>query len=571
MNNRLVAALVLGLLAGCGNITTPASSVSVPGTKVTQSKALPAPASAERLRAHMAFLADDALLGREPGTPGYDAAADYVAEQFQQLGLTPAGTNGSYFQSVPLRRSVRRVSEVSLNAASLDGQALDLEQNVDFVIAGSLRNQRATVTAPVVFVGYGLVAPELGRDDYAGLDVRGKIVAVLSGTPSGLQSEERAFYGSRRSREASNRGAVGMVSLSTPAAEKRYSFERLIKEGRMDAARMGWVNSAGEVHSNAPNLQVSGAFSLPGAAKLFASAPTSWQDVLAAAAKQGGVTPTFELPLSMTIQQASTHSDISSANVLGMLAGHDPRLKNEVLVLSAHLDHIGVSTTGEADTINNGALDNAAGVATLLEAARLLLAGERPARSVLFFANTAEETGLLGSQYFAKQPTIARERLVANINLDMPLLTYDFTDVVVFGGSRSTLRDAIEVAAEQMGLAIGEDPFPEQGIFTRSDHFRFVEEGIPSVMLATGMANGGEKAWAVHFAEHYHRPSDDMNNDLDFAAAAKFAELKTRIALTVANADERPLWRKDDFFARQFNGPQLGEELREELDKELDR
>ncbi len=456
-----------------------------------------------------------------------------------------------------MRRSLREPATCSLTGTDKVGADIGLEEGVDFVVSGSLQETRSALTAGVVFAGFGLVAPELGRDDYAGLDVNGKIVAVLARTPGGLQSEERAFYGSRRAREASDRGAVGIITLETPVSERIFSFERLIKEKSMDAPRMGWVNADNKVHTSAPNLRVGASFSRAGSKKLFRDASVSWEEILEAAAREGGVTPTFELPVTIAIKQTSKLDEITSANVLGMLEGRDPVLKNEVLVLSAHLDHIGVTTTDEEDRINNGALDNAAGVATLLEAARLLLAGERPRRSVLFFANTAEEKGLLGAQYFAKQPTIERERLVANINLDMPLLTYDFKDVIVFGGTRSTLRDAIEQAAAQMDLAIGEDPFPEQGIFTRSDHFRFVEEGIPAVMLATGMANGGEEAWAEHFARHYHRPSDDMENGLDFAAAAKFAELKTRITLTVANADRRPLWRKNDFFARQFNGPQL--------------
>ena len=551
-NFRLFALILLFALGGCES--GGAVSSAVPTTAGPQIVA-----DAQRIEAHMAFLADDALLGREPGTPGYDAAADYVAEQFKALGLTPAGTGDSFFQMVPLRRSIRTSDASTLSAVNAEGVSLELVDARDFAVSGSLQTAVTTITAPLVFVGYGLVAPELGRDDYAGLDIKGKIVAVLSRTPSGLQSEERAYYGSQRAREAARRGAVGIISLPTPVSERLYSFERLIKENRMEAPRMGWINSDNQVHSNAPELKVSATFSPSGAKKLFADAPVSWAKVLEDAAKEGGITPTFDLPVTLSISQTSRLNDIVSANVLGLIPGSDASLKNEVLVLSAHLDHIGVTSTEEGDRINNGALDNAAGVATLIEAARLLMATGAPRRSVLFFANTAEEKGLLGSQYFASQPTLASERLVANINLDMPLLTYDFKDVIIFGGSRSTLRDAIEKAAAEMNLAIGQDPFPEQGIFTRSDHFRFVEEGIPSVMLATGMANGGEAAWAEHFAKHYHRPSDDMNNDLDFKAAARFAELKTRIALTVANADQRPLWRAGDFFARQFDGPQLAQ------------
>lgn len=548
---------VIALLLGCSATVEQTRAAKLRQQGSVQPEAFQNRASAQKLNAHMAYLADDALLGREPGTPGYDAAADYVAKQFQQLGLLPAGEQGSYFQRVPLRRSTRIADQLELSATDLNGEPLALDREVHYVVPGSLRSRADTVTAPVVFVGYGLVAPELGRNDYAGLDVQGKIVAVLSGTPTGIQSEERAFYGAQKAQEASSRGAVGMISLATPVSEGIYSFARLVAEGALDQSRMGWLDAQGEVYTRAPNLRVSAVFSLAGCEKLFAKAPLAWEAVLKMATEEGGVTPTFPLPVELRIHQASTLDQIESANVLGMIPGADPALQREVLVFSAHLDHLGVNAKEPDDQINNGALDNAAGVATMIEAARLLMAGPKPRRSILFFANTAEERGMLGAQYFAKNPTLDIARIVANINLDMPLLTYDFEDVIVYGGSRSTLRAAIETAAAQMNVTIGEDPFPEQGIFTRSDHFRFVEEGIPAVMLVTGMANGGDAAWAEHFAKRYHRPSDDMSNHLDFDAAAKFAELNTKIALMVANQVQRPLWHRGDFFARQFSGPML--------------
>ncbi|MBT8115146.1 MAG: M20/M25/M40 family metallo-hydrolase, partial [Arenicella sp.] len=549
----LIAALML-TLAACGEPpqTEPAASPEQPA-------AVSLTPSAELMRTHMATLADDNMQGREAGTAGYDKAAAYVAEELRKLGVLPGGDNGSYFQDVPLRRSYRDAEKVKLEVTHADGSPLALTASADYLVRGSLKSMQSDITAEVVFAGYGLVAPELGRNDYQGLDVEGKLVALLGRTPSGIQSEERAYYGSLKAREASKRGAVGIVSLYTPTSEKIYSFERLATEGRLDEADMGWIEDDGQVYSKAPNLEVSAVLSITGAEKLFAGAPVSWPDIVAAAEAEGGVTPTFELPLSMTIQQASRMDDTRSANVLGVIPGSDPMLKNEVLVLSAHLDGLGISNTDEEDRINNGALDNAAGIATLLEAARMLMQLERPKRSVAFLANTAEEKGLLGTQYFVKHPTLGELKMVGNINLDMPVLTYDFQDVVVFGGDRSTLRGAIQAAAADMGVAIAEDPFPEQGIFTRSDHFRFVEDGIPAVMLATGMANGGEQAWAEHFAKNYHRPSDDMNNNINFDAAAKFAELKTRITLQVANAEQRPLWNKGDFFARQFDGPMRSE------------
>jgi len=242
-------------------------------------------------------------------------------------------------------------------------------------------------------------------------------------------------------------------------------------------------------------------------------------------------------------------------NMVGMIEGNDPELKKEFIILGAHYDHIGRIESKNGDEIANGANDNASGTTTVLELARYFGNAKANKRSIIFALFSAEEKGLLGSQYFAKYPTIPKENIVGNINLDMPVLTYDFQDLIVFGGTRSSFNAAISKAAEEMGLVVSPDPMAEQGIFTRSDHFRFVEEGVPSVMLSTGFGNGGAKAWETHFAKHYHRPSDDMMNDINFDAAAKFAELKTRIAFTLANADRRPLWNKGDFFAEQFNGP----------------
>ena len=509
------------------------------------------------IKQHMSILAADDMEGREAGTPGYDKAAAYVAEEFAKLGLLPAGEDGTYFQNVPMRRSYRETENLFLEANRPDGSRLNLQDGVDFAVYGSKLHAKSSISAGVVFAGYGLVAPELDRDDYRGLDVDGKIVALLSGTPGGIQSEERAYYGSQKAVEASKRGAIGIVFLATPQAERRYSFERLVTEGRLDSASMGWINEAGETHTRSPNIQAGATLSLPGAAKLFANAPASWDEVIAAAESGDGKTPTFAMPITMTIKQTSRFDELNSANLLGLMPGSDPVLSNEVIVLSAHLDGIGISNTDEQDRINNGALDNVAGIATLFETARMLAKLDRPKRTLVFFANTAEEKGLLGAEYFVRNQTLGDRTIVGNINLDMPVLTYDFQDVVVFGGNRSSIRDAVASAVDEMGLVLAEDPFPEQGVFTRSDHFRFVEAGIPAVMLATGMANGGQDAWVEHFAKHYHRPSDDMNNNINFQAAARFAELKTRIAMAVANAAARPLWNKDDFFARQFHGPMI--------------
>lgn len=557
---KLRFGLALGLTAltvACQPAADTAPATEAPTSTKTAPTLLP---SMENIEADMRFLASDDLQGREAGTPGYDTAAEYVAGRMAELGVTPAGDNDSYFQTVPLRRSYRVADELALDISHTEtGAVLGLEENIDYIMYGSTRDDSTTVGAEAVFVGFGIVAPDLGRDDYEGLDVGGKIVIMFSGTPKGIQTEERAYYGSQKSAEASKRGAVGIVSLETPTREAIYSFARLVGEGRLDSARMSWLSPDGTSFSRAPNIQATGYLSLAGGRKLLEAAGQDFDAIMTAAEAEGGNVEGFDLPYQISMTQSSQLDTVESDNVIGLIEGSDPDLKDEIIVLTAHLDHIGVSQSFETDKINNGALDNAAGVATLLEVARMMLDGERPKRSVMLLIVTAEEKGLLGAQYFAQNPTVDAARLVGNVNLDMPVLTYEFEDVVAFGSDRSTIAAAVSSAANEMGMQLSPDPFPDQGLFTRSDHFRLVEIGVPSIFLATGTANGGDAAWAEHFATNYHRPSDDMENNISFEAAANFAEINARIALTLANAETRPLWLKDDFFARQFDGPQLAE------------
>lgn len=541
LNSLKLMALVAVLVVGC------APDAPAPVTE------LPAP-DAAAIEAHMAYLASDDLEGREAGTPGYDLAADYVAAEFEKMGVAPAGDNGTYFQEIGFLRSVRAADGRALEVMDASSNPLALTENVNAVIYNSLWGTETRAEGQAVFVGFGIVAPDIGRDDFAGLDLNGKVAVMLNGTPKGIQSEERAFYGNRKSKNLSDRGAVGVVTIETPTSRGVYSFQRLLAEGRLDGASLSWLQADGSPYSIAPNLVASAGISLEGAPLLFADAPVAWDDVIAAAEAEGGAVPAFDLPLTISITQRSVHDEVKSSNVIGMIPGTDPVLKDEVIVISAHLDHIGISRTIEEDTINNGALDNASGIATLPDAARMLKSGPPLRRTVVFAAVTAEEKGLLGAQYFAMNPSVSGT-LVANVNLDMPILTYDFTDIIVYGALRSNIAATVETAASAMGIAISPDPTPEQGTFTRSDHFRFVEEGVPSVYLKPGFQNGGDVAFAEHQAKNYHRPSDDMSNNLDFNAAARFAELNARIAVALANQDFRPLWKKDDFFARQFNGP----------------
>jgi len=514
-------------------------------------------AQAARVRAHVTFLASDLLQGREAGSPGYDIAANYVASQFAQLGLKPAGANGGWFQPVPLV-AVRPADEGRFVVKGKDGAEVPLVFGEDVMVGKPAGPTERKVSAPLVFVGYGLVAPEHKRDDYKGLDVKGKIVVILSGAPSSFQTEERAYYANGRTKraQAAAHGAIGVISLYLPSDEKRRPFA----EGKRtwQSWAMTWRKPDGSPNDVALDTPQLASVSVAGAAKLFAGAKKTYAEVAEAAEKPKGDPPRFALATRLDAVVRTEVKTVESVNVAAMIEGSDPKLKGEVVVLSAHLDHIGVTPPVNGDGINNGALDNAGGIATTLEVARTFqLAGKAPRRSVLFLAVTGEEKGLLGAEYFARNPTVPASALVADVNLDMPILTYDFTDVVAFGAERSSLAGAVRNAAGREGVALSPDPLPEEGLFTRSDHFRFVEVGVPSTFLMTGFQNGGEAKFRGFLANCYHKPCDDLSQGIDWKAGAKFARINYEIAREIADADARPLWNKGDFFGAKFGAPQV--------------
>lgn len=527
-----------------------ATAKAKPRPKVVTSGFTPSP---EAIRAHMTFLADDLMEGREAGTRGYDIAANYVAAQYALLGVKPAGDKGGYQQRVPML-AYRNASEGSFSIAGADGATTALKFGEDYLPSAQAQATDVAVNAPLVFVGFGVVAPEKGRDDYAGLDVKGKIVVLLTGAPSAFQTEERAHYAntSVKRAEAARRGAVGVLTLSTTSSEKRRPFERGVNGYR--EWRMTWRDANDVPHVRGVTAPSLASVSLKGGAKLFAGAPTSLETVLAAAETPEGAVKGFDLTVKASVALKSEIEKRESSNVVGLIEGSDPTLKAQNIVLSAHLDHIGVHDHGQgADKINNGALDNASGIATLLEVARgFKTARTKPRRSILLVAVTGEEKGLIGSEYFAHNPTAPKASLAADVNLDMPVLLYPFTDVIAFGADRSTLGPAVARAAGRVGVALSPDPMPEEGLFTRSDHYRFVEQGVPSVFLMTGFQNGGATAFKDFLATHYHKPNDDLAQPIDYAAAAKFALVNYEIARELADTRARPVWKAGDFFGGQF-------------------
>jgi Zn-dependent M28 family amino/carboxypeptidase len=513
-----------------------------------------------RLQAHINFLADDLMLGRQPGSDGYNIAANYVASQFQQAGLTPAGDEGSFFQQVPLRQAFLQQgsAEMTLKRGGQSTSFTFLEQ---FYMSPSPGRTSSSLEADLVFVGYGIDAPELEHRDYAGIDVEGKIVVQLSGQPQAFPSEEGAHFAStaQRLEAAVRHGAVGVLMIHTPRAARRFPWDRL--RGMVGTPSMGWVNAQGNVHGEFEQLQAVAFVRHIAAEILFENAEFDMAALLEKD-EQGEALPRFDLNGRVSLSQRSTHGDLSSPNVVAMLPGSDPLLASEYVVYIAHLDHLGElhvddDETDQKDLINNGAMDNASGVSVMLETARLFTEAEPPRRSILFVAVTAEEKGLVGSEYFAMNPTVPLDSIVSAVNLDMPVLLYDFADVIAFGAEHSSLGETVRDAAASYAIELSADPFPEQNIFVRSDHYRFVQQGIPSVFLVTGMKSlddsiDTQSIFEGFLQQHYHKPSDDLNLPIDYGAAAKFTRINLKIGQIIANEPTRPSWHEGDFFGRTY-------------------
>ncbi len=504
----------------------------------------------------MSVLADDGLEGRGLGTAGYEAALQYVEKTVTGFGLAPAGENGGFRQRVPLRNSVVVESGSSMKVRSAAGTKT-LAYGKDYLLgADALREQVSIEDAPVAFVGYGVSAPTLGYDDYGtGTDVTGKVVAYLSGAPAMLPSNERAYYssGAVKEAEAIKRGAIGTLSFTSPD-DPRFRWDVSVATGKQGS--YAWVDAQGNPNRGDPALRGSASLNHSGVAALFAGAPKPAAEVFAAAAKS---TPqAFDLTTRVSLATRSTHQDVESANLVARLAGSDPALEDEHVVYIAHVDHFGRGVAMNGDAIYNGAHDNASGVAIVLDVARAYAAlPTRPRRSILFLFVTAEERGLLGSDYFARHPTVAKDGIVADLTLDMPFLFHPLLDIVPYGAQHSTLAAPVTRAAQHLGLAIGTDPIPEQVLFIRSDHFSFVRQGVPSLFLKSGFQTGdpardGAAINAAYRRDVYHKPNDDMSQPFDFEAGAAHARLNFLTGWLVAQETARPAWNEGDFFGGLF-------------------
>jgi Peptidase family M28 len=499
---------------------------------------------------YVKVLAADDMEGRETGSAGLRKASAYVVEQLKKSGLEPAGTNG-YYQ--PVKFISRQIEESGSSLALVrDGKSEPLVLGEDAMF--STRYDLApAVNAPLVFAGYGLRIPETKYDDFAGLDVKGKVIVYIAGSPADVPSALSAHYqsGGERARTIRELGALGFITIPNPASMD-------IPWGRMTLARTRpSMVLADPTLDDTQGVQLSVTFNPVDAEKLFAGSGHTFAEI-AALAKDRKPMPHFMLPDSVQAKAKVIRKELESDNIVAKLPGGDPKLSGEYVVLSAHLDHLGIGEPIKRDKIYNGAMDNASGSALLLDLAAAMHRSKiRAKRSLLFLFVTAEEKGLLGSKYFASRPTVPKASIVADLNTDMFLPIYPLKVLTVLGLNESNLGDDVREVARQLGVEVQPDPEPLRNSFVRSDQYSFIRQGVPSLAMGVGTVKGSpeaalQKTWLT---ERYHAPSDDLSQPVDFSAAGKFEDVMMALALKVADKPQPPQWKSDSFFRRFVPSP----------------
>jgi Zn-dependent M28 family amino/carboxypeptidase len=500
----------------------------------------------------VSVLADDKMEGRETGSAGLRKAEAYIVDQLKADGMEPAGSNG-FYQPVKLesRQIVEKDSSLSLVQ---EGKFQTLTLGDDAVFSTRI-DLAPWVAAPLVFAGYGLTVPEMNYDDLAGLDLKGKVAVVLAGSPAEIPGALSSHYQSagERWKTLQKAGAVGIVTILNPASMdipwSRISLNRA--HPSMALVGQEFDETAGE------KLAVS--FNPAKAEQLFAGSGHTFAEILAVA-KDRKQLPRFPLPVSINAKAKVEKKPVESANVIARLPGSDPKLKDEYVVLSAHIDHLGIGEPINGDRIYNGAMDNASGSALLLDvAASLKKSPETLKRSVLFVFVTGEEKGLLGSKYFTEHPTVKAGSMVANINTDMFLPIVPLKFLTILGLGESDLGQEASAVAESLGVKAQADPEPQRNSFIRSDQYNFIRHGIPALAMKVGFETGSpeQKIFKDWLTNRYHAPSDDLAQPVDLGAAAKFEEIVRALMVQVAGDAQRPLWKQDSFF-RRYAQPAAG-------------
>jgi Zn-dependent M28 family amino/carboxypeptidase len=494
---------------------------------------------------YVKVLADDNMEGRETGSAGLKRAEAYVVEQLKADGVEPAGSDG-YYQ--PVKFEVRQIVEKDSSIALIrDGKSEPLALGED-AFFNTRVNLAPEIEAPLVFIGYGLTIPEKNYDDLAGLDLKGKIAVIFGGSPAEMPGALASHYQSAGERWKSLRkaGVLGVVTLPNPASMdipwSRMSLNRAHPSMELADASL----------NETEGLKLSMIVNPASSEKLFAGSGHTFAEIVDLG-KDRKPLPRFPLAASIKAVTKVETTEVESANVIGKLPGSDPALKNEYVVLSAHIDHLGIGEPINGDKIYNGAMDNGSGSALLLDVARSLKAD--PAshkRSILFVFVCGEEKGLLGSKYFAAHSTVPAKSIVADINTDMFLPLIPLKVLTVYGLQESDLGDIVREVAQAHGISVQPDPEPLRNSFIRSDQYSFIRHGIPALAMKVGYEQGSPdaKLYKDWLTQRYHAPSDDTNQPVDLQSAAAFEQIVRGLTIAVANRTERPQWKSDSFFRR---------------------
>jgi hypothetical protein len=506
-----------------------------------------------RLKKHVAYLSSDELLGRKPGKEGYQKAVDYVISEYQKMGITPAGENGGFTQKVILRNSKLKKESFALALHMPDGTKKVLSYGDEYYLLPNPERSSVTFEAPLVFVGAGIDAPEIGFNDYKGIDVKGKICVVLQKAPANVPANVRLHlrYPSTFQEYALRHGAIGVLICNYENTAARFKIgANLSLQGGSTVS----VTSAGKVTPSASfqsgKIQAVGGITVDVLKEIMKANAVNLEEIWKKLEAGQNVSQNLNVKASGAYESVNT--DIISYNVIGKIKGSDKKLKKQHVIHSAHLDHLGVGKAINGDSIYNGAHDNASGVASALEIARTYsLMPIKPKRSLLFLMVTAEEMGLLGSAYFANNPTVFKKSIVVDVNTDMPTFLANLESIAPLGAEHSSLMKIAETAAQTFGLSVESDPEPNEGRFVRSDQYSFVKAGIPALHVKFGHKNSNPnlaeevKKWRE---AHYHKPSDEITNGFFWAAGKKYAQVNFLISYQVAQDPKRVTWNEGDFF-----------------------
>jgi Zn-dependent M28 family amino/carboxypeptidase len=540
-------------------------SIFVVAAGVTSCAALAAGVSDEEQGkvwwAHVQYLADDSMRGRLTGSEEYLKAAAYVVEKFKSYGLEPAGLNGGFYQ--PVKFDVQRViADKSSMSLVTDGKVEPLVLGTDALI-GPRSAQLGTIDAPLVFIGYGLHLPESKYDDFNSAEIpanslKGKVVVYINGGPADLPGPLKSYARTAPFIKAlRDTGALGAISIPTPKSMD-FGWARVASGSSQPGMRLAATPDAAAVAAKHPALtddhgtMLSAVFNPAEAEKLFAGTGHTFAELLALADAQKPL-PRFALNKSVRATVVGEQSTVESPNIVAKLEGSDPKLKKEYIVVSAHLDHLGVGAPIHGKTIYNGAMDDASGVATVLETAKAFSESKvRPKRSILFVVFTAEEKGLLGSRYFAGHPTVPEGSIKAALNLDMFMPLFALKKLHVQGLEQSTLQIDAKKVGEAHHIVIAGDPEPDRNSFIRTDQYSFVQAGVPALAMKFGWEAGSPeyKAWRGWLAERYHSTADDLSQPVDLVAAAQFNSFYYDLARTVADDPATQHYLDTSFFKR---------------------